>query len=189
MRIRRNKFHFTSLGCARNLVDSEEMIAKLLRHGYEIEGEEELADYLVVNICGFLASARQEALDTVEEIFQRKKVKAKVMVTGCVVQKEGDLIRSTFSDTHDLLGARDVEHIVEAVRSGRGSVISSGRSYPSCGGNSCISDYTSSLCVYKNRRGVQKGCSFVRFPTSKSLYEAKRKHAFCMSSKAFCKAV
>ena len=54
------KIHFTSLGCARNLVDSEVMIGLLLQAGYVCTGSIEEADYLIVNTCGFLAAARQE---------------------------------------------------------------------------------------------------------------------------------
>src|SRR6185295_17532045 len=62
-----NKFHFTSLGCARNLVDSEVMIGLLLKNGYEHTPKLEEADYLVVNTCGFLEASRQEGIETIDE--------------------------------------------------------------------------------------------------------------------------
>ena len=74
-----NKFHFVSLGCARNLVDSEVMIGILLKHGYEATPEMSDADFLVVNTCGFLQSARQEGIDTIDEMFKAKKKDAKVI--------------------------------------------------------------------------------------------------------------
>ncbi len=165
MRIRRNKFHFTSLGCLRNLMDSEEMIAKLLRHGYEIVGEEELADYLVVNTYGFLASARQEALDRGD--LPAEKVEAKAIVTGSMVQKKGDLIRSTFSDIHYLLGAREVEHIVGAARSGQGSVISSGRSYLAAGEIPAFRITPPRYAYTKIPEVCKKACAFCTIPDIK----------------------
>jgi ribosomal protein S12 methylthiotransferase len=68
-----NKIHFTSLGCARNLVDSEVMIGILLKAGYEITADPRQADYLVVNTCGFLASSRQESCDTIGWIIEEKE--------------------------------------------------------------------------------------------------------------------
>ena len=62
-----NKIHFISLGCPRNLVDSEVMLGILLKSGYEVSDHLEKADYLVINTCGFLEASRQESMDTVEE--------------------------------------------------------------------------------------------------------------------------
>lgn len=68
-----NKVHFTSLGCARNLVDTEVMLGILLHAGYEVTDQLEQADYLVVNTCGFLASARQESCDTIDSLFGKRR--------------------------------------------------------------------------------------------------------------------
>src|SRR3989344_5188296 len=93
-----NKFHFTSLGCARNLVDSEVMIGILLKAGYEATPEMKEADYLVVNTCGFLESSRQEGIDTIADLFAGKKKDAKVIVAGCMVQKHSGEKREIPSD-------------------------------------------------------------------------------------------
>ncbi|MBI3236217.1 MAG: 30S ribosomal protein S12 methylthiotransferase RimO, partial [Chlamydiales bacterium] len=77
-----NRIHFTSLGCSRNLVDTEVMIGILLKAGYEATPALEDADYLVVNTCAFLASSRQESCDTIANLFQEKKKTAKVIVAG-----------------------------------------------------------------------------------------------------------
>jgi len=74
---RKNKIHFTSLGCARNLVDTEVMIGFLLKEGFEIVPVEEEADFLIVNTCGFLEASRQEAIDILDELFEIKKDSAK----------------------------------------------------------------------------------------------------------------
>src|SRR3990167_8780193 len=90
----KNKFHFTSLGCARNLVDSELMIVILLKAVFEIFQEPKKADYLVINTCGFLEASRQEGIDTIREMFHQKKKSAKVIIAGCMVQKHKDLLYS-----------------------------------------------------------------------------------------------
>src|SRR5690242_2509357 len=100
-----NKIHFTSLGCARNLVDTEVMIGLVLKAGYEATGQLEEADFLVVNTCGFLASSRQESCDTIETLFQEKKKGAKVVVVGCMVQKHKDELKLKYPDIHYFLGS------------------------------------------------------------------------------------
>ena len=81
----KNKIHFTSLGCARNLVDTEVMLGMVLKAGYQLTDQLNQADFLVVNTCGFLVSARQESIDSVNNFFQEKKTEAKVIVAGCMV--------------------------------------------------------------------------------------------------------
>ena len=93
----KNKFHFTSLGCARNLVDSEVMIGILLKAGFEVVSEPKEADFLVVNTCGFLESSRQEGIETIQELFRIKKSDAKVIVAGCMVQKHSGGAKSAIS--------------------------------------------------------------------------------------------
>src|SRR6185503_3847786 len=88
-----NKFHFTSLGCARNLVDSEVMIGLLLKAGYELTAERKEADFLVVNTCGFLEASRQEGMEVIGNLFEEKKEGAKVIVAGCMVQKCAPLLK------------------------------------------------------------------------------------------------
>ena len=106
--IQGNKIHFTSLGCARNLVDTEVMIGLLLKAGYEATSCVNEADYLVVNTCGFLASSRDESCETINQLTKDKKVGAKIVVTGCMVQKHQEELRSRVKDVHYFLGSGDV---------------------------------------------------------------------------------
>ncbi|MCB1135428.1 MAG: 30S ribosomal protein S12 methylthiotransferase RimO, partial [Chlamydiia bacterium] len=82
-----NKLLFISLGCPRNLVDSEVMLGILLKAGYEVAGDYDDADYIIINTCGFLEASRTESLETIEEAMTERKAGAKVIVTGCMVQK------------------------------------------------------------------------------------------------------
>jgi ribosomal protein S12 methylthiotransferase len=124
-----NKMHFVSLGCARNLVDTEVMLGILLKAGYEVTDQVDQADYLVVNTCGFLASARQESCDTIASLFADKKANAKVIVAGCMVQKHQSELKEQFPHIHYFLGSGDMEKILEAVQSEEaGNAVSSARS-------------------------------------------------------------
>ena len=129
-----NKVNFTSLGCPRNLVDSEVMLGILLKAGYEVTEAVEEADYLVVNTCAFLESSRQESKDAIQELLRVKKEQAKLIVTGCMVTKHRKEIEETFPGVHYLLGSGDMEGILAAVQSDtQGQLIGSTRSYLEAG--------------------------------------------------------
>lgn len=77
-----------SLGCAKNLVDSERMMAILKQNGYDLTGDFEHAEIIIVNTCGFIASAKEESIDAIIRYAQLKKEHCRcLVVTGCLVQK------------------------------------------------------------------------------------------------------
>ncbi len=111
-----NKFHFISLGCPRNLVDTEVMLGLLLKGGYEPASELTDADYIVINTCGFLKEARNEALETIKYVTEEKKHSAKIIVAGCMVQNFSEEIKKCCPEIDYLLGSGDVESILQAVQ-------------------------------------------------------------------------
>lgn len=170
----RNKFHFTSLGCARNLVDSEVMIGILLKAGYEITLEPKTADFLVVNTCGFLESARQEGMDTIQDLFERKKKGAKIIVAGCMVQKSGHELKGRFPNIHYMLGSGDVEKILEAVKAGEeGEVVTSARSYLEWGEVPRALSTPKHYAYLKIAEGCKKRCAFCIIPAIKGPLKSK----------------
>jgi len=169
-----NKFHFTSLGCARNLVDSEVMIGILLKAGYELTPEMGQADYLVVNTCGFLESSRQEGLATIGEMFQTKKADAKVIVAGCMVQKHSALLKEHFPQIHYLLGSGDVEKILNAVQtSDQGEAVTSARSFLEWGEVPRTLSTPKHYAYLKIAEGCKKRCAFCIIPTIKGPLKSK----------------
>src|SRR6188768_4586487 len=80
------KVGFVSLGCPKNLVDSEVMLGTLAQHGYAITHSKQDADVLVVNTCGFIDSAKQESIDTILEMAELKTSGncKKLVVAGCL---------------------------------------------------------------------------------------------------------
>jgi ribosomal protein S12 methylthiotransferase len=169
-----NKFHFVSLGCARNLVDTEVMIGILLKAGYEATPLMEDADYLVVNTCGFLQSARQEGMDTIKEMFTTKKSDAKVIVAGCMVQKHSDEIRQAFPEVHYMIGSGDVEKILEAVRAGEaGQAVTSAQSYLEWGEVPRTLSTPKNYAYLKIAEGCKKRCAFCIIPTIKGPLKSK----------------
>jgi len=169
-----NKFHFVSLGCARNLVDTEVMIGILLKAGYESTPVMAEADYLVVNTCGFLQSARDEGMDTIKEMFSTKKPEAKVIVAGCMVQKHSAEIKQVFPEVHYMLGSGDVEKILEAVRAGEaGEAVTSARSYLEWGEVPRTLSTPKNYAYLKIAEGCKKRCAFCIIPTIKGPLKSK----------------
>lgn len=169
-----NKFHFTSLGCARNLVDSEVMIGILLKAGYEATPRIEEADYLVVNTCGFLESSRQEGVDTIDDLFRNKKPTAKVIVAGCMVQKHSGELKDKFPQIHYMLGSGDVEKILNAVQSeSQGNEVTNARSYLEWGEVPRTLSTPKHYAYLKIAEGCKKRCAFCIIPTIKGPLKSK----------------
>ncbi|MGR3912212.1 MAG: 30S ribosomal protein S12 methylthiotransferase RimO [Candidatus Rhabdochlamydia sp.] len=164
----------TSLGCARNLVDSEVMLGILLKAGYEPVAELEEADFLIVNTCGFLQEAREESCQTIDTLLTHKKKGAKVIVAGCMVQKYGPEIRQRFPEVHYFLGSGDMEKILDAVSTPEeGEVISSAKSYLEWGEIPRQLSTPSHFAYLKIAEGCMKRCAFCIIPQIKGPLKSK----------------
>jgi ribosomal protein S12 methylthiotransferase len=110
------KVGFVSLGCPKNLVDSEVMMGILARAGYEITPQAGAADVLVVNTCSFIEPARKESVDAILEMAEYKKFgrAQKLIVTGCLVERYRDEIREQIPEVDAVIGTGEIERIVEA---------------------------------------------------------------------------
>lgn len=108
---------FVSLGCAKNLVDSENMLGRLVERGAVISGDESLADTVVVNTCGFLESSRDEAIAVLRELAQRKRAGslARIVVAGCLVQRDGAKLSDHVPEIDALVGVNNRDDVVTAV--------------------------------------------------------------------------
>lgn len=119
---------FISLGCDKNLVDSEVMLGLLDKKGYQIVDSEEDADIIVVNTCCFIHDAKEESIQTILEMAEYKKegkLKA-LIVTGCLAQRYQQEIIDEIPEVDALLGTTSYDHIVEAVEealAGNGHVV------------------------------------------------------------------
>jgi ribosomal protein S12 methylthiotransferase len=106
-----------SLGCAKNLVDSEVMLGLLRDGGFEITNDETQADVLIVNTCAFLGASVQESLEALREVTARKQQGAckAVIATGCLPSRDVSLIQNNVPDVDAFLGSADFPKIVETV--------------------------------------------------------------------------
>jgi len=110
---------FVSLGCPKNLVDSEVMMGLLHRGGAQLTPRAEDADILVVNTCSFIDSAKQESVDTILEMVQHKIANGgraqRLIVAGCLVERYRDEIRKNIPEVDAVVGTGELEAILEAA--------------------------------------------------------------------------
>ncbi len=106
-----------SLGCAKNLVDTEVMLGHLDLAGCEVVREPSEADVLVVNTCSFIGPAREESIETILEAAELKKTGAvqKIVVAGCMVQRYQDELRESLPEVDAFIGLDELHRIVEYV--------------------------------------------------------------------------
>ena len=111
------KVGFMSLGCPKNLVDSEVMLGHLRLKGYTLTTRPEEAEVLVVNTCGFIESAKKESIDAILQAAALKKDGAcrRLVVAGCLVERYRDQLLEELPEIDACLGTRDIEHIAEVV--------------------------------------------------------------------------
>jgi len=111
------KVGFVSLGCPKNLVDSEVMMGQLKEAGYEITNNADEAETVVVNTCGFIESAKQESIDAILEATQLKgEGKAKrVVVAGCLVERYRDDLIKELPEVDAFIGTNELNRILDAA--------------------------------------------------------------------------
>ena len=112
-------FTIVSLGCPKNMVDSENLVGRLMKAGYKFHERSERCDFILVNTCGFLQAARDEAREILDEMVSLKNEKQikRIFVTGCLVNFEKERIVGEYPDIDAWIGVCDEPRIVEIVGS------------------------------------------------------------------------
>ena len=112
------KVGFISLGCSKNLVDTEVMLHKLHSAGFEITPNEEEAEIIIINTCGFIESAKREAIDNILDAASLKEWgKCRhIIATGCLVERYREAVMEELPELNALVGVGSLEDIVEACR-------------------------------------------------------------------------
>lgn len=109
----KQKFNIISLGCARNLVDSEVMAGILHKNNYEMVADAERADVVLVNTCGFIGAAKEESIDTILDVARLKeagKIK-KLVVAGCLTQRYPNEMAAELPEVDLFIGTGEVPRI------------------------------------------------------------------------------
>ena len=111
------KIGLVSLGCPKNLVDSELMLGMLKSEGYEIVSEAEDADIIIINTCGFIESAKQESINTILEMAMLKDRKCEMLiVTGCMAERYREEILEEIPEVDAVLGTGRYHEIVSVIK-------------------------------------------------------------------------
>ena len=112
------KVSFISLGCAKNLVNTEQMMALCRDAGITLQDEQSGADVVVINTCGFIDSAKEEAIDTILAVANLKEegLVGKILVTGCLSQRYQQQLTEELPEVDGVMGTGSYSRIVEALR-------------------------------------------------------------------------
>ena len=171
------KVAFVSLGCAKNLVNTEQMMALCRDAGHTVTGDPEGADVAVLNTCGFIESAKSEAIENILELAELKqqgKLK-KLLVAGCLTQRYPDDIRAELPEVDGMLGTGSYTDVVEAVnelmageRPERFAPIS--QAYDDGERIVTTPPYTAYL---KIAEGCSNGCAFCIIPKLRGRYRSR----------------
>jgi ribosomal protein S12 methylthiotransferase len=168
-----NRVALITLGCAKNLVDSEVMLGYLAEKGYAFVSQPEEADIIIINTCGFIHPARNEALDALQAAvgLKKKDRNKKIFASGCYVERNYEELKEYFPDVDGWFGVKDFDKIVQVVE---GSPYSEAQS-------SFLYDHRSPRLLstpagwayVKISEGCSHGCSFCAIPQIKGAYRSR----------------
>src|SRR5215468_9829039 len=113
----KGRYAFVSLGCPKNLVDSERMLGLLQLDGYQLVSEPVGADFVVVNTCGFIERARDESYSAIHEMLElkRKGDIRGVIVSGCLAEREKERLLETLPEIDHLVGVFGREQVTQVA--------------------------------------------------------------------------
>lgn len=174
----KTKVSLISLGCPKNLVNSEQMLYLLCDAGMEIVSDPEQSDVAVVNTCGFIEAAKSEAIDTIIQLGDIKKqgsLKA-IVVAGCLSQRYGEQIINELPEVDAVLGTGSYDEIVKAVRT-----VIKGKSFQSFGDiNAPISETGRivstgpSYAYLRIAEGCNNFCAYCVIPSLRGKYRSRQ---------------
>ncbi len=170
------KIGFVSLGCAKNLMDTEVMLKLLSDAGYEITPEDTEADIIVINTCAFLESSRREAIDNILDVAWLKENKSLkgIIVTGCLPERYKEEIMKEMPEVDAVLGVGSVHDIVEAVRAvERGEKFSryGNKNEAPLGGERVVT--TEAYAYIKIAEGCDNHCSYCAIPSIRGRHRSR----------------
>lgn len=169
---------FISLGCPKNQIDTEVMLRELVDAGYDITPEDIEADIIIVNTCGFIESAKQEAIDNILDVAwlkKHRKLKG-IICCGCLAERYREQIFTELPEVDAVVGTGSIHNIVKAVEA-----VSKGEKYLSCepneelvlGGERVVTtpDYTAYI---KIAEGCDNRCSYCAIPNIRGKFRSRK---------------
>ncbi|WP_456393180.1 30S ribosomal protein S12 methylthiotransferase RimO [Nitratifractor sp.] len=163
------RLHLVSLGCTKNLVDSEVMLGKLSE--YELIDVPEEADVIIVNTCGFIEAAKEESLSTVLELHQRRKEDSLLVMSGCLSERYREELAEQMPEIDIFTGVGDYEHIDELIRSRQSTF--SPRVYLANEHSPRLITGSNYHAYIKIAEGCNQNCSFCAIPSFKGRLQSR----------------
>ena len=186
-----SKIGFVSLGCPKNLLDTEVMLGELANQGYEITPDETQADIIVINTCAFIESAKKESIDNILDIAWLKEHESLkgIVVTGCLSERYRDEILKEFPEVDAVLGTGSVHSIVKAVRE-----IEAGRKYSEyldknmveLGGDRIVTTPSDAYAYLKISEGCNNVCTYCAIPHIRGKFRSRPMDDLIKEARELC---
>lgn len=175
------KVHLVSLGCSRNRVDSEVMVGTLLRDGWKSVEDAESADAVVVNTCGFIASAKEESIDTILSMAELKKTnpQMKLIVTGCLTQRYKTQLAKGLPEVDLFIGTDEFSRIAELLdtTAPKGTIHAKRTNYLYNEDMPRVNTLARHSAYVKVAEGCQHNCAFCIIPAIRGKLRSRPVHS------------
>jgi ribosomal protein S12 methylthiotransferase len=178
---------FVSLGCAKNLVDTEVMIAKLGGAGWRLEADADRADTVVINTCAFIDPAKAESTETILEHASRKRAGQQLIVAGCLAQRYGDQLQSLIPEIDGVVGTGAYAGIVELlhdVEAGRRPVRLTLEAEPEHDFLPRLVTTPRATAYLKIAEGCDHPCTFCIIPALRGKFRSRSAESICAEARA-----
>ncbi len=168
-----------SLGCPKNLVDTEIMLGRLTQSGWEVVETPEAAQLLLVNTCGFIQDACKEAVDTILELARHKEAdpQKRLAVTGCLVQRFGEALATELPEVDYFIGVHDFPDLLEILdggpETGDGRLFHQAPPYDYCRPEARYPATPRHLAYLKIAEGCSHRCTFCVIPLIRGPYRSR----------------
>ena len=162
-----------SLGCDKNLVDSEVMLGLLNKAGHELTNDETEAEAVVINTCAFISDAKEESINTIIEMGRLKKTGRlkKLIVAGCLSQRYKDEIMKELPEIDVIIGATNYDKIVEAIGTDENAIVDDINYTPKPVSERIVTT-NASMAYFKIAEGCNKLCTYCIIPHIRGRYRS-----------------
>jgi len=158
------KLHLVSLGCTKNLVDSEVMLGRLRE--YEVSDDADTADVIIVNTCGFIDAAKEESINTILSLHDERKEGSILVVSGCLTERYQEELQRDLPEVDIFTGVGDYEQIDKLILEKRGATFSP-EVYLANENSARVITGSNTHAYIKMAEGCNQSCSFCAIPSFK----------------------
>lgn len=173
------KVALVSLGCSKNLVDSEEMLGILNERGFELTNKEDEAEVIIINTCTFIEAAKTESIECILELAQYKEEGAcrALIVTGCMAQRYREQILTEIPEVDAVVGTNDydkIADIIDALSGGEKEILNCSDEYMDCCTRQRIRTTPEYTAYLKIAEGCDNHCTYCVIPSIRGKYRSRK---------------